>query len=129
MLDQLSKVMGSLMVRRLIFLILIGCEGAVPAWSLSDGDGTSEPPAKRVTAKVDAPAPLTERERWLLDRVEQLEKRVADLESKGESTTAPATNASVAQPLSANATISAAVADSGITAAPTTANSDALSDN
>jgi hypothetical protein len=27
---------------------------------------------------------LTDRERWLLDRVEQLKKRVVDLESKGQ---------------------------------------------
>jgi hypothetical protein len=32
-------------------------------------------------AKTNAPAPLTDRERWLLDRVEQLARRVADLES------------------------------------------------
>jgi len=50
-----------------------------------------------VAAKVDAPAPLTERERWLLDRVEQLEKRVADLESKDNSNPSPAADASVAK--------------------------------
>jgi hypothetical protein len=40
---------------------------------------------------MDAPAPgLTERERMLLDRVEQLEKRVAELEAKGSAGTPPA---------------------------------------
>jgi hypothetical protein len=57
--------------------------------------------------KIDAPAPgLTERERWLLERVEQLEKRVSELESKGqpganspaEASAAPPTPAAVAPP-------------------------------
>src|SRR5438128_1328057 len=52
----------------------------IPAFASTDANGKSEPPAKRVAAKVDAPAPLTERERWLLDRVEELEKRVADVD-------------------------------------------------
>src|SRR2546430_5193097 len=67
----------------------------IPAFASTDANGKSEPPAKRVAAKVDAPAPLTERERWLLDRVEELEKRVADLESKGNATSS-ATEPSVA---------------------------------
>ncbi len=47
---------------------------------------TAKATATRPAAsKIDAPTPLTERERWLLDRVEQLEKRVADLEAKGNS--------------------------------------------
>src|SRR5438309_6522163 len=75
----------------------------IPAFASTDANGKSEPPAKRVAAKVDAPAPLTERERWLLDRVEELEKRVADLESKGNATSS-ATEPSVALPSSAKAT-------------------------
>jgi hypothetical protein len=44
----------------------------------------AKPAAKSgVTGKIEAPAPLTERERMLLDRVEMLEQRVAELESKG----------------------------------------------
>jgi len=40
----------------------------------------------KTASKPDAPAPgLTEREQWMLDRIEQLEKRVAELESKGPS--------------------------------------------
>jgi Putative beta-barrel porin-2, OmpL-like. bbp2 len=46
-------------------------------------------PAKAAPAKPDAPAPLTERERMLLDRVEQLEKRVADLEAKKPTDASP----------------------------------------
>src|SRR5438105_2008803 len=78
----------------------------IPAFASTDANGKSEPPAKRVAAKVDAPAPLTERERWLLDRVEELEKRVADLESKGNATSS-ATEPSVALVSSAKATTSA----------------------
>ena len=52
------------------------------ASSDSSTKGEKTETAKPVTSKADPPAPLTERERWLLDRVEQLEKRVAELESK-----------------------------------------------
>jgi hypothetical protein len=52
--------------------------------------------------KIDAPAALTERERMLLDRVEQLERRVEELETKGsspkkmdEAASEPAVNAGV----------------------------------
>jgi hypothetical protein len=47
----------------------------------------TEPAAAKTPAKLAAPVPLTDRERSLLDRVEQLEKRVADLESKGQNAT------------------------------------------
>lgn len=53
--------------------------------------------AKPVATKADAPAPLTERERWLLDRVEQLEKRVAELESKSNAKAPAAVQGSPAQ--------------------------------
>jgi hypothetical protein len=79
----------------------------------SDGDGG------KVAARPDAPAPLTERERWLLDRVEQLEKRVADLEAAKhegavatESPTTVATDVSPTAPASANAIPNARVASS-----------------
>src|SRR5438132_1837975 len=87
----------------------------IPAFASTDANGKSEPPAKRVAAKVDAPAPLTERERWLLDRVEELEKRVADLESKGNATSS-ATEPSVALPSSAKATPSAIAANDRVAA-------------
>src|SRR5258708_30613526 len=88
-------------LKRVVSLVLVAiCYGsAVPVFASTDDNSKSEPPAKRVAAKVDAPAPLTERERWLLDRVEELEKRVADLESKGN----PGANASATQPASATA--------------------------
>jgi Putative beta-barrel porin-2, OmpL-like. bbp2 len=54
---------------------------------LADDDGKDKPSAKPATTPVttiEAPAPLTERERRLLERVEQLEKRMAELEAKGQ---------------------------------------------
>jgi len=59
-------------------LVTVFYGSTIPVFASTDDNSKSEPPAKRVAAKVDAPAPLTERERWLLDRVEELEKRVAD---------------------------------------------------
>src|SRR5580700_1031263 len=70
---------------------------AVPSRLLADGDGSKNDPPAPTSAKptkADAPAPgLTERERMLLDRVEQLEKRVAELEVKNApaATSAPTT--------------------------------------
>jgi hypothetical protein len=76
----------------------------------------SKPPAKPAAAAADSSPGLTERERMLLDRVEQLEKRVAELESvRGASgslstagTNAPASafrrNAIADNPTSINAT-------------------------
>src|SRR5271154_6109817 len=59
---------------------------AIPNRLLADDKGSKNDAAASSSAKpakVDAPAPgLTERERMLLDRVEQLEKRVEELESK-----------------------------------------------
>jgi hypothetical protein len=73
--------------KKLVSLMLVGvfCGSAVGASAFADDDGKGQPPAKpAVAAKIEAPAPLTERERLLLDRVEQLEKRMAELEAKGQ---------------------------------------------
>ncbi len=81
--------------------------GSCPRRLLADGKDDGNPPAKTAVAKIEAPLPgLTERERWLLDRVEQLEKRVAELESK--SNPSAGTEASTAQPVSTNSTGSSA---------------------
>jgi hypothetical protein len=98
--------------KRVVALVLVAaCYGStIPAFASTDDSGKTEPPAKRVSAKVDAPAPLTERERWLLDRVEELEKRVADLESKGNPTTVPGGDASAVKPSSGNSASPAIVA-------------------
>src|SRR5256886_9537243 len=102
----------------------------IPAFASTDANDKSESPAKREAAKIDAPAPLNERERWLLDRVEELEKRVADIESKGNATASSATEPSVAQPSSAKTTPSAvAAAAPSLTAGARPANSDSLSND
>src|SRR5499427_5871101 len=93
------------------------CFAALPNTLFAADDGTAEEKpapsktdsaksaaAKPASSKIDAPQPgLTERERWLLDRVEQLEKRVAELEAKGNPNAArpaeaPAAHAAAAQP-------------------------------
>src|SRR5438552_2271889 len=79
-------------LKRLVPLILVAVSwgSAVPVVAFAKDDDKGEPSARPATAtKIEAPAPLTERERWLLDRVEQLEKRLAEVESKLSSTTAP----------------------------------------
>jgi hypothetical protein len=86
------------------------CMLMAPALLRADDEkDTSKPPAKAAPAKPDAPtAGLTERERMLLDRVELLEKRVAELEAKGVPAGAPAdgtaAEAAAVQPNPAGAT-------------------------
>src|SRR5882724_5326775 len=87
---------------------------------LADDKDSTNPPAKSAPAKSDAskiesPAPLTERERWMLERMEQLEKRVAELEAKNNPAEAKAAETATAQPTpaqpsSANAPSAAPVA-------------------
>ena len=73
-----------------IVLTVLLCTLAAPArLRANDEKDKHLPSAKTAPAKPDAPAPLTERERMLLDRVEQLEKRVAELETKGAPSSAP----------------------------------------
>src|ERR1700722_19955274 len=75
-------------------LVLIPCVSIDPGRVFAD-DGTPSGTASPV--KIDSPKPgLTEREQYLLDRVEQLERRVEELESKGGQPGAPAV--SVSQP-------------------------------
>jgi len=122
---------GKLQILASFILVAVSCGTAAPVVAFADDDGRKEPPAKpAAAAKIDAPAPLTERERWLLDRVEQLEKRVADIESKGNPPAAPAVEAPAAQPASTNAaTPSVLAAAPSITTGATPANSDSLSNN
>jgi hypothetical protein len=84
----------------LVPVILVGlclsCGSAVRVFA--DDDGKEKPSAKPAVTTIETPAPLTERERRLLDRVEQLEKRVADLESKANPNAASAADSAVAQP-------------------------------
>ena len=93
-------------------------DGAANDTKDKDSTGKSAP-------KPDTPAPgLTTREQWMLERIEQLEKRVAELESKGSGSSSaaskptPAADASGSLPLSSSAvSASPAPSASGI---PTT---------
>jgi hypothetical protein len=100
-----------------LFLGVLVSTSVVSSYGHADDKSSGESPTKSTPAKIDAPDPgLTERERWLLDRMEQLEKRVAELEAKGNSPAAPAAVASATQPPSSAATDSARAA-SAVTAA------------
>jgi hypothetical protein len=119
---------------RLLVAVLL-CTFAVPNRSFADDKtadkAASDPPAKPAPAKVkiDAPAPgLTERERWLLDEVEALKKRVADLEAKANAPASPPTETPAAQPASTKAGTSAsAAATPSIAPGATPANSEPAS--
>jgi hypothetical protein len=93
-----------------LLAITLLCFCAVPGTLFADDKDTNTPPAKPAPAKPDSPAPLTDRERWMLDRMEQLEKRVAELESKGNPSASSAAPASAAQPASPNPGVSATAA-------------------
>src|SRR5882762_1636715 len=115
-------------LKRLVQLMLVGvsCGSAVSTFAFADDEGKGEPSAKPAAAKIEAPAPLTERERWMLDRMEQLEKRVAELESRSNAPAAPAGAASSSQSGSLSPAASAAVASAtGVTPAPTAAEANA----
>jgi hypothetical protein len=72
-----------------IFAAVALCISLTPGLLVADDEGKGDSPAKDARIKPDVPAPaLTERENWLLERVEQLEKRVAELESKSSPPTA-----------------------------------------
>ncbi len=92
----------------LLLIVLIGMI-AVPRPALADDNNAdknaSNPPAKPAPAKVEAPAPLTERERWLLDQVEELRRRVAELESKVNAPAAPVAPAAPAAEMSCSGCI------------------------
>src|SRR5215470_10971320 len=88
----------------------------------ADDDAKTRTPTSTDARKLDAPKPgLTERERWLLDRVEQLEKRVAELESK--SLPAASSTPSTALPSAATTpeTVAIPAAAGGPNAAPAAA--------
>jgi Putative beta-barrel porin-2, OmpL-like. bbp2 len=85
-----------------ILLAAVLCASLVPIRLLADDKDTSNSPAKSARPKPDSPAPLTERERWMLDRMEQLERRVAELESKSNPAAAKAVE-STGQPAPASA--------------------------
>jgi hypothetical protein len=85
------------------------CVSLAPSCLLADDKDTNNPPAKSTPAKPDSPAPLTERERWMLDRIEQLEKRMAEMEARGNSS-APAAS----DPASASSSVAAPAAKASV---------------
>src|SRR2546423_15672883 len=92
--------MHILKLKRLVSLVLVAasCGSAVPVVTFAD-DGKGEPPAKpAATAKMEAPALLTDGEGWMLDRMEQFEKRVAELEAKGQPAVSSSRHAPASQP-------------------------------
>jgi Putative beta-barrel porin-2, OmpL-like. bbp2 len=99
--SEMRKTANGCRSFRLLLTVLIATV-FVPIRCFADdsdtGKNANEPPAKAAPKKVDAPAPLTERERYLLDEVEELKRRVADLEAKANSPAASATPAPAAQP-------------------------------
>jgi len=116
--------------KRLALVILVGlcCSSAVRTLAFADDDGKDKAPDKSAATKMEAPAPLTERERLLLDRVEQLEKRVADLEGKGNPSAASGAVAAAEQPASTTPVASTVgVAAPGTTSGATPTSPDFLS--
>src|SRR5258708_6383291 len=87
----------------------------------------SKPASAKAAAEKKPETGLTDRERWLLERVEQLEKRVADLESKDAKPAAePAVREKGAEPgtsgssgMTATAKPSATAPSAALTSAPT----------
>jgi hypothetical protein len=122
--------MGIFKWKRLVAVILAAlcCGSALRALAFVDDDGKEKPPTKPAATKIEAPAPLTERERLLLDRVEQLEKRVADLEGKGNPSAASGADAAAVQPASTTPVASTAgVAAPGTTSGAKPTSPDPLS--
>ncbi len=74
------------------------------AWNLLAIDDNANPPRKPKITRRDAATPgWTERELWLLNRLEQLEKRVAELEARNPGSTASALETEPATPVAAEA--------------------------
>jgi len=71
-----------------LLLFTAFCVSCFSSQVLADDDAKTNAPASTDTGKLAAPKPgLTERERWLLDKVERLERRVAELEGKSQPAT------------------------------------------
>jgi Putative beta-barrel porin-2, OmpL-like. bbp2 len=109
--------------RRAVFarsIIFLCC--AAPPFSFADETPKSDSAAKPATAtKPSVPPELTERERWLVDRIEKLEQRIAELEGKQTPAVTPAAT-EVAAPAPATKAASASAINAGPapSAAPST---------
>ena len=92
-----SLIRTALLLSVVVSLFCVGMYASDGATDDKDKDSTAKPAAQpTATAKPDSG--LTEREQWMLERIEQLEKRVAELESK-ESGGSAASAASPASPV------------------------------
>ena len=107
-----KKMLTGLTVTGLLYFSLAPIR--VFADEKDDGTSAKTEAAKPSGTNVNTPAPLTERERLLLDRVEMLEKRVVELEKKAE---APAAASASSSPAPA-ATVVAAPASAVVGADP-----------
>ena len=98
--------------------LALGLVASGVGWADDTKDGRDTARAATATAKPAERKPeagLTDRERWLLDRVEQLERRVAELEAKGGKPGAEAA------PAASIAEVPTAIAPSGIATSTNTA--------
>jgi hypothetical protein len=131
--------------RSLLLRIVVLALGVFPAVAFADDDSAvkkaTNSATKPVLAKTGTAAPLTDRERWMLDQLEALRQRVEELESKantsaGTTTTSPAAATSlgatpavalpaaptpVTQPESSSASVRASAANTISPAASITA--------
>jgi hypothetical protein len=92
-----------------------------------DKDSTAKSAAKP-DASAKASSGLTEREQWMMERIEQLEKRVAELESKGSGAAATTAAAPASSPSPSSAGVVASPASAGSNVS-TAANATAASVN
>ncbi len=128
--------MRALQKIRIVTCVIVAMTLSIAGSSQVLADDTAKPdapaaPTASAPRTAETPSGLTERERLLLDRVEQLEKRVEELESKAQPsapTTPSAASAPSVAPESAvatAATVSArpSASSAGTSAAPATADS------
>ncbi len=116
--------MRTFLGRAALLCFVVLCVLGLPMFA---ADGTPDGSKDTDSAAKAAPKPvpsaksasgLTEREQWMLDRIEQLEKRVAELETKGTGTAtasspAPAAGTPASFPAPAASSIAAAPASAG----------------
>ena len=79
-------------------LLSLGAYGADEKHDGAKDTDSAAKPAPKPDASPKPASGLTEREQWMLERIEQLEKRVAELESKGPATATAAASSPSAVP-------------------------------
>jgi hypothetical protein len=118
----------------IVFLMFVSI---VPAFADDDGKKPAEPitaPTPKTAREIRPEPGLTERDRMLLDRVEQLEKRVAELEVKETKTpasvassapTSATTNSSATSDVAASSSSGASPSGTAAAAVPSTSSTPA----